>query len=646
MGDNVENKKGGGGGLGLFKKFKNKGIETLDVVNPFGRKSVSGAPQRNSEDSRKARLSLGQQSSDRKTSDGSNNTVTAPRFSYALDDIPASVGSKNFKELLHSAKNGSISVVTLLEAMFLLEENLPGDVYVQLFKYLSRLENLKIMVKLLTTVVPEEMARDKSVDDVRLRDRSPYVVSMVLSSGPYQIRRVLALNPQLVEQLLKYFESDTILDSISTVRVSRVVFAMLNDNPQDTVKLMAKRRSFIPNLVKRLYSVPVAELVPQIFATGQPDSLSTLRFGPCNIEGVPLLADARVYDLIAEEFERAEQSRQTEEDYLNVSLIENSAKCVSAITMRAMATVPFEKENCNFDRNFMKRLNMSLDALNVFHSPSSLMKMLDVGLQAASKDSNRRSLRAVVNVIIDILFAYHSGSKSSAIMVRKAVQSVNLDPFEDELGKRIPALTALLRETLDSSAPKVQERSTAQLGSVKLKIIEMLVFLFAFQTSDTVKQLIASRTPQTLFELFLKYDWNNMLQNLLAMSIEASLIGRNTDLKIVWLREVELMDQVTKLWEYAKESDSATPNQIAYRGWVVRVARALNTFVSRNKSNETGIDVEELVGSNVLERFLKIPVADIEKTTKLERVPLGGVDVPKRTVSILRNLAPSEQVLI
>uniref|UniRef100_A0A7S0T5V3 Uncharacterized protein n=1 Tax=Erythrolobus madagascarensis TaxID=708628 RepID=A0A7S0T5V3_9RHOD len=671
--DNNNDKKKQGG---FLRRVRNRTIDTLDSVKgsiAFPQRKTSVNMERSSVDSKLARMSLGggaaRASSDIGGRESGGGAEAQPRFSYALDEIPQSVKTKEFKEILSNAKAGKTSVVALLETMFLLEENLPGDVYVQLFKFLSRLKNLRIMVKLLvTTPMPEDSGNSMSEADVRLRERSPYVVSMVLSSGPYQIRRVLSLNPALIEQLLKYFDSCDDLHAVGTVRVSRVVFALLNDSPLETIRLMTKRKNFVKNLTTRLYSVPVAELLPQMFSTSKPDSLSSLRFGAPNIEGILLLGEARVHELIADAFELAEQDRaENGESYKSVALIENGPRCIGALTMRAMATSHFEPETSNLDRLMCKRLNAALDLINIFHQPEPLIRMLDVGLAASKADPNRRCLRAVVNAIIDTLFAYHSGIKSPSPGISRAVQSVNLDPFEDKLGLRIPALTAILRESLDrrafdsntapSSAAGTSSESRPiqpreQLGSVKLKVIEMLVFLFAFQTTETVQLLVESETPQVIFGLFLRFQWNNMLQNLVAMSIEASLIGRDKKLKIAWLKSVGLMQHLVELWARAQNEPEHVVEPVAYRGWLIRVSKAVDGFLVRNaeaasrNGGADALDVTALVGAAVLSEFEKIETVEVEKFERMESTPLGGDELPKRTVSILRNLAPAEQVLI
>jgi len=614
--------------------------------------------------------------------DALDTTGLMSRASYSLQDLPQDMNAKKFKEVLNAAINGSVSIVVLLEAMFLLQENLPADVYVQLFKYLSKLENLKVMVKLLTAPEFEDFRRDRVVDDVRCQARSPYVVSMVLSTGPYQVRRVLSLNPPLVEVLLKYFESPNVLDPIGTVRVSRVLFALISDNPQDTVKVMAKRKGSIKCFVSKMYSVPVAELLPQIFSTSQADSMTTLKFGPPNVEGIPLLAESQIYDLIADVFCEACKDKNLSENYNHVALIENAPRCISIISMRAMATLPFDRENCNFDKTMIKKLNTSLEYLNVLHSPGPLTRMVDAALEATQSDPLCRALRSMVNALIDILFAYHSGCKASSGAVRKALLLVNLDPFEQLMCARIERFTELLKIPLGTLPKGVdllgsidqgggdmlvsipEPGSNSAFGTVRLKIIEMMIFLFAFQSPTTVQELVHFQTPKVLMDLLIMYNHNSMLQNLVAMGIETSMIGQNAELKVAWLKDAKLMEHLIRLWTIAQAEekrlteleaaglteDGSMNNvkpivPINCRGWVIRVSKALRAFLDKNKTLPDKLDVDALLGTELVERFLLIESEEVSKFTQMERIPLGG-DVPKRAFSILRNLQTSQDPLL
>ncbi|KAA8496339.1 hypothetical protein FVE85_0068 [Porphyridium purpureum] len=640
-------------GIGkLFRKVRLQSGDAIDAIAGLARSS-----RESTGDSRPlmGRMSVGG------GAEPSDGVAMVSRASYCLDDLPNDVDGRKFKEILNGAKNGTVSVVALLEAMFLLEENLAGETYVALFKYLSRQENLKVMVKLLTAPPFGSRPRRSDVsgnvmrDDIRYEERSAYVSSVVLSSGPYQVRRALSLSPQLVELLFKYFETDGELDPVGTVRVSRVIFALMNDNPHETVKVMQKRRTFVQTLVLKLHSVPVAELLPQIFSTSQPDSLSTLKFGPPNIEGMPFLLDSRVMEIVADTFIGVAQQTHAQppagsavasehEQYMQVSLLENAPRCLSAITMRAMTTSPFGRDNCNFDRVVIRKLNQAIDELNFFVKPRPLMRMLDAALEAAQADPLRRALRCVVNAMNDTLFAFHAGYKSSSSLVRKAIQRVDLDPFENELALRIGPLTRVLAQDHHPRQAETHIPVDTPLGTVKLKIIEMLIYLFAFQTSETVATLVAQRTPQVLFELFLKHSTNNMLHNLIAMCIEASLNGPNDSLKIVWLKDVNLISNVVDLWSKAQSATQA--NAVPYRGWILRVSRALHAFVERNSASSRPIDVAELVGTEVFSRFKQIETSEIQQRFELEAMALGGAPVPKRSVSILRDLAPKDTLTL
>uniref|UniRef100_A0A7S1TCH0 Uncharacterized protein n=1 Tax=Compsopogon caeruleus TaxID=31354 RepID=A0A7S1TCH0_9RHOD len=571
--------------------------------------------------------------------DSSGSDADPATIAVMWDQLPETVSAKAFLPYLTQARNGSIPLLILLETMHRLEENLPAESYLSLIKLLSKPANIQAMMTILTSSetqyvgVPSDTNSTSQTDAqsntapsemVKRERKAPTVVAMLFANGPQSLRKSLINNPAHIELLVKFFESKDSLDPLVVGRVAKVAFACLSEFPREMMPVVSKRPFFVQGLVDHVDAAPAAELLTQLFSVSYPESFSTLMFGPMNTDGVLLLASKDVYSMVADAVTKAIE-RHAEPNATAIATLENSLKAVAHLSIRAMSTPKFSSSGASASKG--DQLNEAVSTMNAFQSPHQLMRMIDVALVHGKRDPVKRPLNIVLSSLIELLHAFYAGCKSPSGTVRRAVCSVSLDTFEYELRKRLPELVAIVNEAL--------EQSLQPLGTLRIKIIEILVFLFAFQQEKTVQVLLGTGIHRTLLPLVRRYPKNTVLHLLVATCVEGSMIGRNVSLKEAWFKDANLVVELMNMWESSQSAE------VHFRGSVSKMIRAVRRYADKNVTILQGY-----ISPEVTKSFMSVSSAVLADAEAVEKTPLGGSRPERQEVSVLRTMKPVNSSLI
>lgn len=190
---------------------------------------------------------------------------------------PDRIGRNDFVVALTHFTQGEITLHQLLDAMFLLKQQLSLRISMRLFQALNTPSNLKTLVScLVDTSVVENSPED------RLRTyRYPFIARHVLADGSQAIRMALLKSCSddessgdrngktsegvLVDDLLDYLERDSICELVCT-HIIAVLISLLRESRPKVVSLMSGRTSFLPALVNKVRYDCVSGLITAIIA--------------------------------------------------------------------------------------------------------------------------------------------------------------------------------------------------------------------------------------------------------------------------------------------------------------------------------------------------------------------------------------------
>lgn len=199
-----------------------------------------------------------------------------------------------------------------------------------------------------------------------------------------------------------------------------------------------------------------------------------------------------------------------------------------------------------------------------------------------------------------------------------------------ELSSQIPLIAAFL-ENIKSiieyiATPASSEEIETQFGSkiipfgaAKLKFLELLIISMKANNKDIYNKLVEHGFFESLLDLIVRYEWNNMLHSQIEKIITFVIDGNNEDLKLALLEKAGLLDFIIRVYaedEIPLKGKHERKVRRGYLGHVVKISNRVlensDPLVQKHAQNHAG-----------WAEYTKTKLADINTKDKLH---LGGKD--------------------
>jgi hypothetical protein len=559
---------------------------------------------------------------------GNLNLMTVSRSpADQIAPIPHDRNSSAFRTTLNTVVAGNAPISVLLDAMFLLEERLPPDSKDILIKYLSRPEHMTLLLQNLSIVVPQPHSEDEGVTGPggeRARYRYSYVSSMLLSNGPIQLRRSLFLSPKHLDRLIAVLGHGTPDDPVVVRSVCKVLLSVLRDSPDDTVRAMVRRTDFLAALLSHISVTGCPEVLLSMLSTVR--CQAELKFGPPNKPIVGVMADANLLHTLCNKLAAA--AKKDPVDGPASAAIENCSRVIVGIALRALVIPRFEINDDGSDAEYMTKFNRDLAALDVFHQPEPVLRLLDSGFDAlAGHDERGYALSTALTAVRYLMVTAINGQDSSLSTIRMQLLSVNTSAYEAGIRQRIPALARVLQTARqDSHVETMWSRVDAPLGVVRLKALELIVVLLQHGGRETAQSLVDAQIPRTLMDLFARLELNSLLQHFVATIVENSFRIQSPALRKAFFLDVNLIDMIMYLWKESMQREQTRKHTpVNNLGEMSRMAVAMRDFLS-NKAIPEVAQMSKWLGEERLAEFSAFCDGPIAFHDNMNGQLLGGVE--------------------
>lgn len=537
-----------------------------------------------------------------------------------------------FRAIVEGAIAGRVSILTLLDAMFRLEEKLLPEVKDMLIKYLSRQDNMEFLIDRLTVVMPL-VADDEGIEGPggeRERYRYSYVSCMLLSNGPIQLRKSLFLNPKHLDRLVRVLGYGTPKDPVVVRSICKVLLSVLRDSPEDTVLAMGRRKDFIEALLSHIAVTGCPEVCLSMLSTVR--CQAELKFGPSNKRVVGMMADSKLVKTLCDKLAAAAENGPL--DGTSSSTIENCSRVIVGIALRALVIPRYEINDDDSDTEYMMKFNRDLTSLDVFSQPMPILRLLDAGFAALqSHDSRGYALSTALTAVRYLLVTALNGQDSSLSTIRMQLMSVNTCTYEAGVRARIPKMAKVLEHARSGVVVQTMwEEVESPLGVVRLKILELIVVLLQHCSEATAKAITKAEIPRILIELFVRLQLNSLLQHFVSAIVELAFTGKFACLRRSFLIDVRILDTVMELWEgSSKNPENAKESPVNYSGELLRIVCAVHDFLKHDSAEAKELKRElDVKCMESFKRFCDGPVAEKLK----ENGPLlcGPGELPPRPI--------------
>jgi hypothetical protein len=234
-----------------------------------------------------------------------------------------------------------------------------------------------------------------------------------------------------------------------------------------------------------------------------------------------------------------------------------------------------------------------------------------------------------VNTLIDLIIAGPGSARQHAISV--LIEILNQERPKPE--QEVPIVVTQVIGRLDDFVKLVQSSASESilgaevttthgtlkppLGSTRLKTIELFVEMCALVHRPVMEQLHKLGVFQLCLTLFMKYEMNNFLHNMVMKMFDALLESPFDDLKVQVLQSCGLIEKLVEAHSL-NEAALATERGIR-KGYMGHVTRLSNTILAAARMC---LELQQLLDSS--EPWATFKQNYLETQNSLEARPLGG----------------------
>jgi len=234
-----------------------------------------------------------------------------------------------------------------------------------------------------------------------------------------------------------------------------------------------------------------------------------------------------------------------------------------------------------------------------------------------------------VALILGNIFAYYILISSSRNYDNESQEYYSQSPTMTELKDDLPLIVALLNhipsiisylgENQGSSITNQCGTNIVPFGGAKLKLIELLIIALKTGNQKIHAKLAQSGFVETLLELFLRFEWNNMLHNQVEKVLTFIIEGNSDELKATLFEKADILGfliNATRQSEYDMSGKHKRKVRKGYMGQVVRlsnkIAESRDDYIFNFTNNSTA--------------WKDYLAAELAETNKKDKIHLGGRD--------------------
>jgi hypothetical protein len=272
-------------------------------------------------------------------------------------------------------------------------------------------------------------------------------------------------------------------------------------------------------------------------------------------------------------------------------------------------------------------MNGSQEILNHLLEDKTIEKFFDI-LQAKSNGSTNAVAFVLSNIVAYYLIKYgpkntqnseDEGTGNTIAEAQANPSSVKLPddiPLIKRLADNIPHIAKYLAENNSEQFKSSYGKQIVPLGSSRLKMIELVLLSLKANNQTIVTQLIESEIIKTVLDLFIKYEWNNLLHNLTEKIINQILDGTFDELKEYIFTRCQL---VNFMLDCTKDINATMSKGTLRKGWLGQIFRLANKLVD----SKDAIVVKYLKDNQDWSNWVETTLKD---TNELYKKHLGGKD--------------------
>jgi hypothetical protein len=234
-----------------------------------------------------------------------------------------------------------------------------------------------------------------------------------------------------------------------------------------------------------------------------------------------------------------------------------------------------------------------------------------------------------VALILGNIFAYYILISTSRNYDGESQEYYSQSPTMGELKDDLPLIVALLGhipsiidylgENQGSSITNQCGTNIIPFGGAKLKLIELLIIALKTGNQKIHAKLAQAGFVETLLELFLRFEWNNMLHNQVEKVLTFIIEGNSEELKVTLFEKADILTfliNATRQSEYDMSGKHGRKVRKGYMGQVVRLS---------NKIIESRDDYI-MNFTNYFTAWKEYVNAELAETNKKDKINLGGRD--------------------
>lgn len=151
-------------------------------------------------------------------------------------------------------------------------------------------------------------------------------------------------------------------------------------------------------------------------------------------------------------------------------------------------------------------------------------------------------------------------------------------PLVGALIENIPSIISYLAESQGSSITNQYGANIIPFGAAKLKLIELLIIALKANNKSIQAKLAQSGFIETLLELFLRFEFNNMLHNQVEKVIAFVIEGNYEDLRVSLFEKADVLSFIinaSNQSEYVMAGKHKRKIRKGYMGQIVRLSNKI-----------------------------------------------------------------------
>lgn len=402
----------------------------------------------------------------------------------------------------------------------------------KLIDYLACPEQVEALIDYVVTEPPED-------SEGKVKFIYPYKSSEVLAADLAAVHDCLFSNEALLDKLFAFLDRDAPLNTLLAGYFGKIVSTLLARRPDETLKVM-ERRNLVPHLLRHLGAYSILELLLKLVSEVEEKENQ----GSAQMEWL------YSQDLVGKLIGKLDPAQDSD---------------VHANSAVALVGFISQQQQMHWSASLPSAQSRFTASLVDSESVRALLQKLLSG----SPSTLEHGLTVLVELVRHSTSAARAAHGSSSAVV---VEVLNRMGDLVEVLRSPPATPAIINTTGKLDPP---------LGQNRLKILEVLLALVSLKSPAVEAKLIELSVLPTVLDLFFKYEWHNLLHNLVKSLLEIIIKGENRAMSESLLTDGKML---TRIIDAHKDNDEAVKQPKSCRkGYMGQLRQISNLIQDRAK---------------------------------------------------------------